>query len=153
MKRDGGVLTRAFDMPALHTHAVWCCDMLLVVVCACSLHSLFTGLLARPLDLFLTPVLLFALSLSSHYTLHHQHTTSTTKTHTYHNTTAFNLEYYTQVQDLTYLIASMGAEGGGGGFSQRFKKLSQGLADVVEGYGLVGFTPLAIQVPGSMVVM
>lgn len=58
--------------------------------------------------------------------------------------TAFNLEYYTQVQDLTYLIASMGRSP----FSQRFRKLSQGLADVVEGYGLVGFTPLAIQVRG-----
>ena len=56
--------------------------------------------------------------------------------------TAFNLEYYTQVQDLTYLIASMGR----GPFSQRYRKLSQGLADVVEGYGLVGFTPLAVQV-------
>lgn len=55
---------------------------------------------------------------------------------------AFNLEYYTQVQDLTYLIASMGRSP----FSQRYRKLSQGLADVVEGYGLVGFTPLAIQV-------
>jgi hypothetical protein len=46
------------------------------------------------------------------------------------------------VQDLTYLIASMGSSP----FSKRFRKLSQGLADVVEGYGLVGFTPLAVQV-------
>lgn len=56
--------------------------------------------------------------------------------------TAFNLEYYTQVQDLSYLVASMGR----GPFSQRFRRLSAGLADVIEGYSLVGFTPLAIQV-------
>jgi hypothetical protein len=56
--------------------------------------------------------------------------------------TAFNLEYYTEVQDLSYLLASMGA----GPFSARYRKLSKGLCEVVEGYGLVGFTPLAIQV-------
>jgi hypothetical protein len=35
---------------------------------------------------------------------------------------------------------------GRGPFSQRFRKLSAGLAEVIEGYSLVGFTPLAIQV-------
>jgi hypothetical protein len=55
---------------------------------------------------------------------------------------AFSLEYFTEVQDLSHLLASMGQ----GPFSARFRKLSQGLCEVVEGYGLVGFTPLAIQV-------
>ncbi|KAF8068151.1 Gpn2 [Scenedesmus sp. PABB004] len=54
---------------------------------------------------------------------------------------AFNLDFYTEVHDLSRLVAAMG----GGPFSQRFRKLSAGLCDVVEGYGLVAFTPLAIQ--------
>jgi hypothetical protein len=55
---------------------------------------------------------------------------------------AFNLEYYTEVHDLSYLLATLGR----GPFSARYRKLSQGLCELVEGYGLVGFTPLAIQV-------
>jgi hypothetical protein len=58
---------------------------------------------------------------------------------------AFNLEYYTEVQDLSYLLATLGR----GPFSTRYRKLSAGLCELVEGYGLVGFTPLAIQVMPS----
>eukprot|EP00878_Enallax_costatus_P013672 GHUV01014296.1.p1 GENE.GHUV01014296.1~~GHUV01014296.1.p1 ORF type:complete len:362 (+),score=111.59 GHUV01014296.1:348-1433(+) len=54
---------------------------------------------------------------------------------------AFNLDYYTEVQDLGYLVHSMGH----GPFSQRYRKLSAGLCEVVQDYGLVAFTPLAIQ--------
>ncbi|KAG2483316.1 hypothetical protein HYH03_017817 [Edaphochlamys debaryana] len=53
----------------------------------------------------------------------------------------FNLEYYTEVQDLGFLVAAMG----GKPFSNRFRKLSLGLCEVVEEYGLVSFMPLAIQ--------
>lgn len=55
---------------------------------------------------------------------------------------AFNLDYYTEVQDLGYLVHSMG----GGPFSKRYRKLSAGLCDVVQDFGLVAFTPLAVQV-------
>ncbi|KAG2435326.1 hypothetical protein HXX76_007401 [Chlamydomonas incerta] len=53
----------------------------------------------------------------------------------------FNLDFYTEVQDLGYLVAAMG----GKPFSNKFKKLSLGLCEVVEEYGLVTFVPLAIQ--------
>ncbi|PNH07274.1 GPN-loop GTPase 2 [Tetrabaena socialis] len=53
----------------------------------------------------------------------------------------FSLEFYSEVQDLGYLVEAMGTRP----FSSRFKKLSQGLCEVIEEYGLVSFTPLAIQ--------
>jgi hypothetical protein len=52
------------------------------------------------------------------------------------------LDFYTEVQDLGHLVAAMGA----GPFSARFRKLSAGLADVVQEFGLLAFAPLAIQV-------
>lgn len=57
---------------------------------------------------------------------------------------AFNLDYYTEVQDLGYLLHTMGCRP----FSARYRKLSAGLCELVEDYGLVAFTPLAIQVRG-----
>eukprot|EP00775_Hariotina_reticulata_P006624 gene6624-6852_t len=54
---------------------------------------------------------------------------------------AFNLDFYTEVHDLGYLVAAMGP----GPFSARFRALSSQLCELVEDYGLVAFTPLAIQ--------
>lgn len=53
----------------------------------------------------------------------------------------FKLDFYTQVQDLSYLVQAMGQDA----FSKRYRKLSQGLCEVVEDYGLLHFTPLAIE--------
>lgn len=53
----------------------------------------------------------------------------------------FNLDFYTEVQDLSYLVQAMGNDA----FSKRYRKLSQGLCEVVEDYGLLNFTPLAIE--------
>ncbi|KAG2446787.1 hypothetical protein HYH02_008347 [Chlamydomonas schloesseri] len=61
----------------------------------------------------------------------------------------FNLDFYTEVQDLGYLVAAMG----GKPFSNKFKKLSVGLCDVVEEYGLVTFVPFAIQERESLAKM
>ncbi|GIL83486.1 hypothetical protein Vretimale_11163 [Volvox reticuliferus] len=58
----------------------------------------------------------------------------------------FNLDFYTQVQDLGFLVHAMG----GKPFSQKFRKLSQGLCEVVEEYGLVSFMPLTVQDKSSM---
>jgi hypothetical protein len=55
---------------------------------------------------------------------------------------AFNLDFYTEVHDLGYLVAAMGP----GPFSERFRALSSQLCELIEDYGLVAFTPLAIQV-------
>ncbi|KAL3137991.1 hypothetical protein ABBQ38_005230 [Trebouxia sp. C0009 RCD-2024] len=58
----------------------------------------------------------------------------------------FNLDFYTEVQDLSYLVQAMGNDP----FSQRYRKLSQGLCQVVEDFGLLHFTPLAIEEKGSV---
>lgn len=63
----------------------------------------------------------------------------------------FNLEYYTEVQDLTYLAGSLedsarGSEGARG----KWRKLNKVICDLVEDYGLVGFETLAVEVSLSL---
>ena len=60
---------------------------------------------------------------------------------------AFNLEYYTEVQDLTYLAGSLedSARGSGEG-RDKWRKLNKVICDLVEDYGLVGFETLAVEV-------
>ncbi|KAK9828826.1 hypothetical protein WJX72_002276 [[Myrmecia] bisecta] len=53
----------------------------------------------------------------------------------------FNLDYYTEVQDLSKLVDHMGDDL----FSRRFQKLSRGLCEVVEDFALLHFVPLAIE--------
>lgn len=55
----------------------------------------------------------------------------------------FSLEYYCEAQELEYLAAMIGGEDTP--FARRFARLAQGLCEVVEGYGLLGFVPLAIE--------
>lgn len=55
----------------------------------------------------------------------------------------FDLEYYCEAQELDYLAASIG--GTDTPFSRRFAKLASGLCELVEGFGLLGFVPLAIE--------
>ncbi|WIA11098.1 hypothetical protein OEZ85_011243 [Tetradesmus obliquus] len=90
--------------------------------------------------------LLLSLSTMLHLELPHVNVLSKVDLVPQYGELAFSLEYYTQVQDLSYLLAAMG----GGPFSARYRKLSKGLCELVEGYGLVGFTPLAVQDQASM---
>lgn len=53
----------------------------------------------------------------------------------------FNLDFYTEATDLSHLVDAMGSDR----FSQRYRKLSAGLCEVVEDFGLVRFLPLAIE--------
>jgi hypothetical protein len=59
------------------------------------------------------------------------------------------LDFFTEAQDLRFL-----AEGGGGeesnAFDRRFQKLTLGLCDVVEDFGLVNFIPLDVESKESM---
>lgn len=57
------------------------------------------------------------------------------------NDVDFNLEYYTQVQDLSYLLERLDQDP----FTKRYKKLSSALCELVEDFGLVGFLTLCIQ--------
>ncbi|CAD7695827.1 unnamed protein product [Ostreobium quekettii] len=55
---------------------------------------------------------------------------------------AFQLDYYLEAQDLSMVLQTMT---GNAAFSERFKSLSSAISEVVDEFGLVGFTPLAIE--------
>mmetsp|Transcript_17881 Transcript_17881/g.29378 ORF Transcript_17881/g.29378 Transcript_17881/m.29378 type:complete len:220 (-) Transcript_17881:16-675(-) len=53
---------------------------------------------------------------------------------------AFSLDYYTEVQDLSYLLEHLDSDP----FSQRFSSLNRALCELVEDYGLISFQTLNI---------
>lgn len=55
---------------------------------------------------------------------------------------AFNLDYYTEVLDLGYLLEHLSDHP----FFRRYKRLNEALIGLVEDYSLVSFTPLNVQV-------
>ncbi|XP_024258423.1 GPN-loop GTPase 2 [Oncorhynchus tshawytscha] len=59
---------------------------------------------------------------------------------------AFNLDFYTDVMDLTYLLDHLAADP----FFRKFLKLNEKLAGVIQDYGLVSFVPLNVQDRESM---
>ena len=61
----------------------------------------------------------------------------------------FNLDFYTEVQDLNYLIPALAMEQGASANS-KFDKLNDALIQLVEDFGLVGFETLAVEDRGSM---
>ncbi|KAI8803652.1 GPN-loop GTPase [Cladochytrium replicatum] len=54
---------------------------------------------------------------------------------------AFNLDYYTEVQDLNYLLPHLEETQ----FGARFASLSRALCELIEGFSLVSFLTLSIQ--------
>ena len=56
--------------------------------------------------------------------------------------TAFNLDFYTEVMDLTYLLDHLAADP----FFKKFHRLNEKLAEVIQDYSLVSFVPLNVQV-------
>ncbi|KAK3318640.1 putative GTP binding protein [Apodospora peruviana] len=61
----------------------------------------------------------------------------------------FNLDFYTEVQDLSYLIPSLEAESPALR-SDRFSRLNQAVAELVQKFGLVSFEVLAVENKKSM---
>ncbi|KAL2173826.1 putative GTP binding protein [Thermothelomyces heterothallicus CBS 202.75] len=61
----------------------------------------------------------------------------------------FNLDFYTEVQDLSYLIPCLEAESPALR-SEKFGRLNQAVADLVERFGLVSFEVLAVENKKSM---
>ncbi|KAM6967448.1 GPN-loop GTPase 2 [Aplochiton taeniatus] len=59
---------------------------------------------------------------------------------------AFNLEFYTEVMDLSYLLDHLAADP----FFKKFLHLNEKLADVIQDYSLVSFVPLNVQDRESM---
>ncbi len=60
----------------------------------------------------------------------------------------FNLDYYTEVQDLEYLLPALEAESPIMG--QKFHALNRAIVGLVEEFGLVGFETLAVEDKKSM---
>lgn len=61
----------------------------------------------------------------------------------------FNLEYYTDVDDLTYLTPHLEAESPALR-SEKFSKLNEAIAQMIENYGLVRYEVLAVENKKSM---
>lgn len=61
----------------------------------------------------------------------------------------FNLDFYTEVQDLNYLIPALAMEQGLSA-NAKFDKLNDALIQLVEDFGLVGFETLAVEDRASM---
>lgn len=61
----------------------------------------------------------------------------------------FNLDFYTDVQDLSYLIPSLEAESSVLR-SEKFSRLNQAVADLIERFGLVSYEVLAVENKKSM---
>uniref|UniRef100_A0A8D0HS66 GPN-loop GTPase 2 n=1 Tax=Sphenodon punctatus TaxID=8508 RepID=A0A8D0HS66_SPHPU len=59
---------------------------------------------------------------------------------------AFNLDYYTEVLDLTYLVDHLASDP----FFKNFRRLNEKLVEVIEDYSLVSFVPLNVQDKESM---
>ena len=60
----------------------------------------------------------------------------------------FNLDFYTEVQDLSYLIPHLEAENSA--FSTKFAGLNSAVIELVESFGLVGYETLAVEDKRSM---
>lgn len=85
--------------------------------------------------------LLLSLSTMLHLELPHVNVLSKIDLIESYGKLAFNLDYYTDVQDLSYLQNELGQDPR----SAKYRKLTKELCEVIEGYGLVNFTPLDIQ--------
>ncbi|KIR50842.1 cytoplasmic protein [Cryptococcus gattii Ru294] len=58
----------------------------------------------------------------------------------------FDLSYYTEVQDLSYLLSSLDSDPR----TTKYRKLNKALVELVEGFSLVGFQTLAVEVSRSL---
>ncbi|CAO3642581.1 unnamed protein product [Cunninghamella blakesleeana] len=58
----------------------------------------------------------------------------------------FNLQYYTDVMDLSYLLESLNEDA----FGSKYKKLNQALCELIEDFSLVGFYTLCVEDKTSM---
>ncbi|NXR05420.1 GPN2 GTPase, partial [Sagittarius serpentarius] len=59
---------------------------------------------------------------------------------------AFNLDYYTEVLDLSYLLDHLASDP----FFRNYRRLNEKLVEVIEDYSLVSFVPLNVQDKKSM---
>ncbi|KAL9079190.1 MAG: hypothetical protein Q9157_001899 [Trypethelium eluteriae] len=65
----------------------------------------------------------------------------------------FNLDFYTEVQDLAYLFPHLQSENPGRLGSERFEGLNKAICDLVQDFGLVTFETLAVEDKRSMMAL
>ena len=63
----------------------------------------------------------------------------------------FNLDFYTEVQDLNYLLPHLSEESPLFASDSKFSGLNQAIVNLVEEFGLVGFETLAVEDKKSMI--
>jgi GTPase SAR1 family protein len=90
--------------------------------------------------------LLLALSAMLHMDLPHVNVLSKVDLLPQYGELDFSLDFYTEVQDLSYLVHAMER----GRFGARHRKLSSMLCELVQDFGLVSFHPLAIEDKASL---
>ena len=61
----------------------------------------------------------------------------------------FNIDFYTEVLDLEYLVEAMADDP----FTKKYKKLNEALTDLVQNYSLVNFVPLNVESKERMLVV
>lgn len=91
-------------------------------------------------------VLLTSLSTMIHIELPHVNVLSKIDLVEQYGKLAFNLDFYTEVLDLNFLLEHIKDDP----FSQKYKKLNEALVSLVEDYGLVSFKTLDVQSKESM---
>ncbi|XP_015772111.1 PREDICTED: GPN-loop GTPase 2-like [Acropora digitifera] len=91
-------------------------------------------------------VLLTSLSTMIHIELPHVNVLSKIDLVEQYGKLAFNLDFYTDVLDLNYLLEHIKDDP----FTQKYKKLNEALVGLVEDYGLVSFKTLDVQSKESM---
>lgn len=65
----------------------------------------------------------------------------------------FNLDFYTEVQDLSYLLPHLESEGNAVLRSTKFEALNNAVVELIEDFGLVGFETLAVEDKRSMMTL
>ncbi|KAI0031535.1 hypothetical protein K488DRAFT_78990 [Vararia minispora EC-137] len=89
-------------------------------------------------------VLLLSLRAMLHLELPHINVLSKVDLITQYGDLDFNLDFYTEVQDLSYLENALSAA------SPRYKDLNMAICSLIEDFGLVGFETLAVEDKHSM---
>lgn len=64
-----------------------------------------------------------------------------------------NLDFYTEVQDLSHLLPSLAAERSGITRHPKFEGLNNAIIELIENFGLVGFETLAVEDKKSMMTL
>ncbi|XP_041273595.1 GPN-loop GTPase 2 isoform X2 [Onychostruthus taczanowskii] len=86
-------------------------------------------------------VLCTSLSTMLHVELPHVNVLSKMDLIEHYGKLAFNLDYYTEVLDLSYLVDHLASDP----FFRNFRRLNEKLVEVIEDYSLVSFVPLNVQ--------